>query len=224
MKSILLIGATGLIGRHCLDYLLGEKWVGLVTVLSRKELPVKNRKLVNEIVDFEHIEKYKRRIKADVFISTFGTTFKKAGKSKEVFYKWEVDYPLNTARIAFENGCRHFIFVSAAGVSEYSPVYYSRAKGIMEKLAVQIGFQTVDIFQPSFLLGERDEHRPVEVWTAKIVPYIKPLFAGPFQAYAPIEAADVARAIVRKAENSSSGINRYTYREIQSIISEKSNS
>jgi uncharacterized protein YbjT (DUF2867 family) len=218
MKSVLLIGATGLIGRSCLNYLLAEKWVGMVTVLTRRPIDIKNKKLVCEIVDFEHIEKYKRRIKADVMISAFGTTIKKAGHDKDVFYKWEVDYPLNTAKIAFENGCRHFIFVSAAGISEKSPVFYSRTKAKMETLAGQIGFDTVDIFKPSFLLGNRNENRPAESITEKILPAVNFLFKGPFKEYMPIEAGDVALAIVKKAQNPEPGIHRYHHSDIQTIL------
>ena len=217
-KSVLLIGATGLIGRSCLQYLLNEKWVGMVTTLSRKPVDIKNKKLVCEIIDFENIEKFKRRIKADVIISAFGTTMKKAGGDKNVFYKWEIDYPLRAAKIAHENGCRHFIFVSAAGAKETSLVFYSKTKGEMENLALEIGFDTVDIFKPSFLLGKRNEIRPLEIILEKIVPVLKIFFKGPLNAYAPIEAEAVAMAMVRKAENPEPGVHRYHWSDIQAVI------
>lgn len=218
MKSVLLIGATGLIGQHCLNILLEEKWVGMVTVLSRRKIDLKHKKLVPEIVDFEQIEKFKRRIKADVMISAFGTTIKKAGNDKDLFYKWEVEYPLNTARLAFENGCRHFIFVSAAGVSENSPVFYSRTKAKMERLAREIGFDSLDIFRPSILLGQRGEVRVAEQITAKILPALNFLFKGPIRDYTPVKAEDVALAMVRTAENSLPGEHYHSWSDIQSLI------
>ncbi|MDH4261747.1 MAG: NAD-dependent epimerase/dehydratase family protein [Spirochaetia bacterium] len=217
MKSVLLIGATGLVGRSCLNYLLSEKWVGMVTVLTRRPVDIKHKKLICEVVDFEHIEKYKRRIKCDVMISAFGTTIKKAGHDKDIFYKWEVDYPLNTAKIAFDNGCRHFSFVSAAGVSEKSLFFYSKTKGKMEELAGKIGFETLDIFKPSFLLGNRNEHRPAEAIVEKILPAMNFLFKGPFEKYSPIEADSVALAIVKQAENPVPGVHRYHWREMKAI-------
>jgi len=219
MKSVLLIGATGLIGRNCLNELLAQSWVGMVTVLTRQEINVKNKKLVCEIVDFDNIEKYRRRIKADVMISAFGTTIKKANHDKDLFYKWEVDYPLNTAKIAYENGCRHFTFVSSAGVNQRSFVFYSRTKAKMESLAAEIGFDSLDIFKPSFLLGQRNETRAAEEIFTKIMPAFKPLFIGPFKEYSPIDASDVALAIVKTAKNSVPGIHRHTWSGIQSIIS-----
>jgi len=218
MKSVLLIGATGLVGRNCLQQLLSEKWVGMVTVLSRRPIDIKHKKLVCEIVDFDQIEKYKRRIKADVMISAFGTTIKQAGHDRELFYKWEVDYPLDTARIAFANGCRHFIFVSAVGTSDTSPVFYLKSKGQMETLALKIGFDTVDIFQPSFLQGRRENPRPGEVFFEKILGKLKFLFAGPFKKYTPVEASELAEAIVKKAANPRQGVYRYTWSDFQKIL------
>ncbi|MDH4198906.1 MAG: NAD-dependent epimerase/dehydratase family protein [Spirochaetia bacterium] len=216
MKSVLLIGATGLVGSHCLEVLLDQKWVGMVTILTRNDPGIKHKKLVCEIVDFENIEKYKKRIKCDAMISTFGTTIKMAGYNKEIFYKWDVGIPLSVAAIAFENGCKHFLFVSAAGVSEKSPFFYSKCKGTMEKLSQKIGFPCVDIFQPSFLTGERKEKRTGEKIFSIIMPFLKILFIGPLKKYNPVEAKQVAHAIVKEAENPKPGVHRHTWKELKS--------
>jgi len=218
MKSVLLIGATGLIGKNCLTALLAEQWVSTITVLTRRPLEINDKKIIYELVDFDNIEKFKHRIKADVMISAFGTTIKKAGFNKELFYKWEVEYPLNTARIAFANGCKHFIFVSAAGINEDSPVFYSKTKAKMEKLAEEIGFNSLDIFKPSLLLGRRDEIRPAEIIFEKVTPIVNLLFKGPLEKYKPIEARDVALAMVKKAKKPEPGVHRYHWSDIQSVL------
>lgn len=217
MKSILLIGATGLIGRHCLELLLSEeasKWAGLVIVLARSQPPIRHKKLIWETVDFEKLPKYKKRIQADAMISAFGTTIKKTAYDKNLFYHWEVDYPLTTAKIAFENGCRHFSMVSAVGVKKGSPFFYNRTKAKMQALAEDIGFESLDIFQPSLLLGQRTEHRRAEKIFSKLAPLFNPVFIGPLQKYAPVEAADVARAMVRAVKNSEPGLRYHTKKDI----------
>jgi len=218
MKSVLLIGATGLVGQNCLTALLAEKWVSTITVLTRRPLEIKDKKIIYEQVDFDNIEKFKHRIKADVMISAFGTTIKKAGFNKELFYKWEVEYPLNTARIALANGCSQFIFVSAAGINEDSPFFYSKTKAKMERLAEEIGFHSLDIFKPSFLIGRRDEIRPAEIIFDKITPIMNILCQGPFEKYKPIEAHDVALAMVKTAKEPEPGVHRYNWSDMQSIL------
>jgi len=217
MKSVILIGATGLVGKQCLEFLLEEKWVGLVTVFSRRNPGIDHKKLVTEIVDFEEIEKYSKRIQGDVLISAFGTTIQKAGYDKDVFYKWDAQYPLNVAGLARENGCRHFVFVSALGASEKSPVFYSKVKGKIERLARETGFDKLDIFRPSMLLGDREEFRLLEKIASIFAKILKPLFIGPFKKSSPVEARDVAWAMVKAAEKDEPGERIHYYNHIMNV-------
>jgi uncharacterized protein YbjT (DUF2867 family) len=214
MKSVILIGATGLIGRQCLEFLLEENWVGIVTILVRNDPGIKHKKLITEIVDFENLEKYKKRIQGDVLISAFGTTIKNAGNDKELFYKWDAGYPLGVAKLARENGCVHFVLVSAIGASEKSSVLYSKTKGIIENSAREMGFESFDIFRPSLLLGDRKEFRLGEEISVKIMPFIRPLLFGPMKKYTPVESREVAWALVKAAEKDLPGERVHFYEDI----------
>jgi hypothetical protein len=88
----------------------------------------------------------------------------------------------------------------------------------MERLALEIGFDTVDIFKPSFLLGKRSEFRLGERAVEIFVPLLKAMFIGPLKEYTPIDAEVVARAIVKRAEVSIPGVHRHQWIGIEEIL------
>ncbi|MCH8327964.1 MAG: oxidoreductase, partial [Candidatus Marinimicrobia bacterium] len=55
-KSALLLGATGLIGGHCLKLLLENSAYGQVTVLARRPAVIKHDRLDWQVIDFERLE------------------------------------------------------------------------------------------------------------------------------------------------------------------------
>ena len=89
MKTALVIGATGLTGRYITHNLLAAEAYEQVVVFSRRALPEQHPKLVNHVVDFDHIDHWAELVNGDDLFSALGTTLKAAG-SKAAQYK--VDY------------------------------------------------------------------------------------------------------------------------------------
>ena len=87
-KSVLIVGATGLVGNECLLQLSENDQYDKVIVLTRKPLPenLELPKVENHVIDFDNPESYKDLVSANHVICTLGTTIKKAG-SKENFYR-----------------------------------------------------------------------------------------------------------------------------------------
>ncbi len=56
MKTALIAGASGLVGRHLLDELLAAQEYGRVVSLGRRRLPLEHPKLRQEVVDFAALE------------------------------------------------------------------------------------------------------------------------------------------------------------------------
>ena len=102
MKTALIIGSSGLIGKQLLSLLLESKDYDKVIVFNRKEMALNHPKLVQQLIDFEDIPSYKNLIKGDDFFCTIGTTIKKAG-NKEAFRKVDFSYPKQFAEIAKTN-------------------------------------------------------------------------------------------------------------------------
>jgi hypothetical protein len=56
MKTALLVGASGLTGRCCLDLLLDDNEYEKVTILTRRPLPEAHDKLEQHVVDFDNLK------------------------------------------------------------------------------------------------------------------------------------------------------------------------
>jgi hypothetical protein len=72
----------------------------------------------------------------------------------------------------------------------------------------------VQIAQPSFLLGDRDQTRLVEEVGILAAKVIGPLLIGPLSKYRAIEAQLVAQALLRAVQTDKSGIHRLDYQAL----------
>lgn len=204
-RSALLLGATGLVGGHCLQALLADPAWGRVTVLGRRRLPVQHAKLEQRVVDFERPGDHADAFAADDVFCCLGTTLRAAG-SREAFRRVDHDYVLAAARLAAERGARRFLLVSALGADAGSRVFYSRVKGEVERAVAALPFAAVVVARPSLLTGERAESRPLETLGRRLAPVLRLLLVGPLRSYRPIAAAAVARALVRLAQEAPDGL------------------
>ena len=154
--KILLLGATGLVGKNVLAQALAHSAVTDVVAPTRQPLAT-HPKLVNPVSGrLESLLDVTEGI--DGVICALGTTISKAG-SKEAFR--EVDYvlPLAFARSAHEHGAATFVLVSASVASVSSAMFYPRIKGEIERDIALVGFRSITIVRPSLIGGERDEPR-----------------------------------------------------------------
>lgn len=213
-KSALLVGASGLVGGHCLQFLLEESSYTRVVVLVRRPLSIAHDKLVQHVVDFSEMETLGEYLTADDVYCCLGTTIKKAG-TQEAFRKVDFDYPIKIAALAQHCGAAQFLLISSLGADPHSRIFYNRVKG---EVAIQkILFTAFHVFRPSLLLGERTEHRAGEKAGAFIMSGLKYALAGPLKKYRAIQARDVAKAMVRVAQMNLSGVNIFESQRVQEI-------
>jgi uncharacterized protein YbjT (DUF2867 family) len=216
MKTALIAGATGLVGKACLYQLLENNEYSRVVALVRRPIAIKHPKLHQVIVDFDNLEKHKSEIVADAVFCCLGTTIKVAG-SQENFRKVDHDYPLAIATIAFNNGATQFLLVSALGANKNSSIFYNRVKGEIESAIIQLGYPTVNIFRPSLLLGHRNQFRLGEMIGKIVMRVVRILLIGPLSKYKAIADITVAKAMVRISLNNETGIHIYPNNMIQKI-------
>jgi uncharacterized protein YbjT (DUF2867 family) len=192
-RSIVLAGASGLVGRESLNLLLAAGAWSTVTALVRRALPDRGHEppLRVAVVDFEHLDGAGHLLAADQVLCALGTTIRTAG-SQAAFRRVDFDYPLQLAELALSHGAGHFLLVSSAGANARSRVFYSRVKGELEEAILRLGYRSVTIVRPSFLLGAREEFRPGEA-IMKRVGFLLP------RAYRPVQARSVAAALVEAA-------------------------
>lgn len=195
--KVMLLGATGLTGGKVLDGLLASDKVSSVVAPVRRPLTLSHEKLEQHEIDFDHLDAHAEMFSVDAIICCLGTTIRKAG-SREQFRKVDYSYPLKTAELGRANGANAFILMSAIAASSSSTVFYNRVKGELEDAVKGLGYPCLAIYQPSLLLGERDEHRTAEALGMKAMPLINRALIGPLERFRGIEAATVARAMVNE--------------------------
>jgi len=160
--------------------------------------------IVVQRTDFERLDELALHDVDDAFCC-LGTTRRDAG-SDEAFRRVDFDYVLAFARLAHRAGAQRFMLVSSLGASSGSALLYPRTKGEAEAAVSAIGFKTVVILRPSFLLGTRTRHRKGESMALSVGQVIRPLLIGSLRKYAPVDAAAVARTLVQTAASAPAGI------------------
>lgn len=198
MKTALLFGATGLVGRELLKRLLNDPHYGLVKIFLRKKLTVKHLNASVHQVNFESLADAASSFSGDDCFCALGTTMKTAG-SKEAFRKVDYEYVLNVARLAKQQGVKRFIVVSSIGANAHSSNFYLKTKGEMEAALQQLGFEQILIVRPSILLGKRKEVRIGEHIGIFFARMANPFMFGPLDKYRPIKARVVAKAMINLA-------------------------
>ncbi len=217
-KTALLFGASGLIGGHCLRQLLAHEAYGEVRVFARRADFAAHPKLKVYQFDFEAMEAHRADIRGnDVFIA-LGTTARKAG-GKAGFYRVDFTYCYEAARLALENGASQLMLVTSVEADPASPLFYFRVKGELEQAVQSLPYWGIRIFQPSLLLGKRDEFRWSEALVGGVGMVLGRLLGDRMAKYRPIDGAVVARAMIEAAQQLEGGIQVYDNARLQAFAS-----
>lgn len=219
MNTIAIIsGGSGLVGTQLMHQLFQQKAYDYVIAVGRRELTMKHAKLVQVVVDFDHLEEVdlEERLrdkdigglnhslisllqKGDYEMHAYcalGTTIKAAG-SKDAFNKIDHDYVIGFANWTRRLGASKFLYVSAIGANAKSSIFYNKVKGRVEDDLKKIPFEYLGIFQPSILMGNRKESRLAED-VGKVVMRVVTA-VGIYRKYKPIYDYQVATAMVHCA-------------------------
>jgi uncharacterized protein YbjT (DUF2867 family) len=211
-RTAAIFGATGLVGRLCLDLLLADERYARIVAIGRREPAQSGAKLVVRRAALDTVEALddpELGAVDDVFCC-LGTTLKKAG-SQEAFRRVDLDYVVNAASFAKRHGARQFLLVSAVGADTRSRVFYSRVKGEAESAVAKLGIESVSIFRPSFILGPREESRFWERFGMAVAGALSFAMVGPLAKYRPIAATTIARAMLAVAATPAPGVTVYEY-------------
>lgn len=207
--TVLIAGATGLVGKELLALLLASSACGEVHSLVRKPASLQHPKLRQHVVDFAKLGTASSRPvslpKLDEVYICLGTTIKVAG-SQEAFRAVDFDAVLAVARIGIAQGATKLGVISAMGASSSSGVFYSRVKGEMEEAIAKLGYDSVSIARPSLLAGDREalaqNTRPGEKMGLMAMKWLSPLIPKNYQA---VQAADVAAALYAQVQRNAAG-------------------
>ena len=139
----------------------------------------------------------------DLYIA-MGTTMKKAG-SKEAFFAIDHDLIFNIAKTGSLQNMNQLIFVSSIGADSRSLIYYLKVKGQLEDDVRRLPYWGVHIMRPSVLLGHREEKRFAEDIAGRFSKGLQYFSGSIIGDLAPVDADDVAKAMVQAAQGLKQG-------------------
>ncbi len=189
--KILIIGATGLVGRELVTLSAERSDVSRVVAFVRRDPGARpSPKVLYRVVDFDQLgDGLDDAFAVDVVLCAMGTTAR-ATPDPVRYREIEVEIPLAIARRARASGATRFGLVSSVGASRTSRSTYLRQKGELEHELEQMGWERLVIARPSVLRGDREEFRLGE----RLGVLLGGLLPG---AYKPVDGEQVAGELLR---------------------------
>jgi uncharacterized protein YbjT (DUF2867 family) len=217
-KTATVIGSTGLIGSALLQCLQADDAFDTIRALVRRPVRFSHPKMEMKLVNFDEPESVKLAIDgSDAVFCAVGTTQKKVKGDKAAYRRIDYDIPVNAARFCAETQCPSFLLVSSVGADSESNNFYLKLKGEVENAVQQFPIRSISLFQPSILLGHRQESRPGEKIGQAVMSFFSFMMLGQLEKYRPIEAVNVAKAMIEAANRNEAGVSTYKFEDIRQL-------
>jgi uncharacterized protein YbjT (DUF2867 family) len=217
---LVIVGATGMVGRYALRYALDHPAVKSATAIVRRKLDTSHPKL-NEVVhrDFADCSAL-----AEALCGQDGAVFCLGAYTGAVsdaeLRTITVDYPIEFARVlhASSPGAA-FSFLSGSGADPTgrSRMPFARYKGKAENALLAAGFPRLYIFRPAYIYPVEPRKEPN--FSYRLMRAIYPAFRSLFPNQV-IRADDLARAMVDVAlrESEERGGQIFENHDIRAIV------
>ncbi|KMO42070.1 hypothetical protein VQ02_04265 [Methylobacterium variabile] len=179
MTTVLIAGATGLVGGLALELALADSRIDRVVALTRR--PVEpHTKLRNVVVDFSDLPADADWWNVDGVICALGTTRARTPSPNE-YLAIDRDYPLAIAHLTRSQGATRFALVSSLGADPRSRFAYTRRKGELESKLAALAFPSLTIVRPSALDGQRESARLDERLAVAVLKSLAPVLPSPWR-------------------------------------------
>ncbi|GAB3488900.1 hypothetical protein GCM10027399_04220 [Curvibacter fontanus] len=187
---LLLLGATGAVGREVLAAALADPRVAQLIAPTRRPLPP-HPKLLNPVIDSAPLPADAPWWQVDAVICALGSTIKIAG-SQAAFAAVDRDLPIEMGRLARAAGASRYALTSALGSSPRGN-FYLRTKAETEAGIRALGYPVYTVVRPSLIEAEREQKRPGEQIGLRVARVLGPLIP---RRYRPVPAARIAQALL----------------------------
>jgi uncharacterized protein YbjT (DUF2867 family) len=207
-KIAWVAGASGLVGQQLVAQLSQDPEFSKVIAFVRTslELPIfQDEKVEQFVVDFDKL--VAPSAKVDALFCALGSTTKKSPNYDD-YYKIDVTYPYEFAKLGKTKGARFYGLVSAHGANQKSLSSYLKMKGLLEKDLSKLLYANLVFARPSLLKGDRKEFRLLE----KLSESFMSLIPGNYKA---IHVKNVAASLITASKNSTEKKRLLTSKEMQ---------
>jgi len=211
-----VIGARGLIGSKLLNILWQWSEYNEIVSLGRKKVNLKNKKLLQYIVDLDNIEDHEDLITGRVVFCCLSAN-PDSGRALKDQKTIDHDYPIKLAEIARRNNVEQFHLISTIGANKNSTNDYLKMKGEVEEAIKAIGLDCLHIYQPSVLTGHKEGRPLAEQFTIGVMNIVNPLLFGPLKKYRSIPAFSVAMTMYKESLKNKEGVFIHTSDKIKRL-------
>ncbi len=177
MKTVIITGTNGMIGRLILENCLLHQNINKVISITRKPLGIKHHKLIEIIhhnfLDFSTIEDQLKNIDIVYYCLGVYTGQVSSNEFKEITVHYTQSFAKTIQQL---NPNCSFCFLSGAGAdsSEKSTILFAREKGIAENILLQLQFKATYIFRPGYIYPTTPRKEP-NIFYALMRKLYKPL-------------------------------------------------
>lgn len=195
-KVAWVAGASGLVGQQIVEQLIHDTDFSKIIAFVRRPLNIPhflNDKVEQFPVDFSNLKAPSTKV--DTLFCALGSTTKKT-PNKEEYYKIDVTYPLEFAKLGLKHKAEYYGLVSAHGANKDSFSTYLQMKGTLETELEKLHFPKLVLARPSLLKGDRGEFRLLEKVSESFLDFLP----GNYKA---IHAKNVAASLIAAAKKSS---------------------
>src|SRR5580704_6269010 len=195
-KRLVIVGATGMVGKYALRYALENSAVRSVTSISRSKVGISHPKLTEVLHrDFADCSALAETLSGqDAAIFCLGV-YTGAVPDAEL-RRITVDYPVEFARVLHSSSpAAAFSFLSGSGADQTgrSRMPFARYKGEAETALLAAGFPHVYLFRPAYIYPVEPRKEPN--FSYRLLRAMYPAFQLLFPNQV-IRADDLARAMV----------------------------
>ncbi len=229
MKSIVIFGGAGFVGKHILRKIskLGYK----IIVPYQKQTNEAKLKLLGEagqIIPFHFISLHDKRLKKIIEKSEICINLKTTWDNKKYSYNKSI-FDFNVKLISILNNCntaKKLIFFSGLGVDQCTNSLRDRAILDVEN-HIKTNLRNSVIIRPSVILGGGDQFLTSLIPLFKLS-YLIPLFGNGSKKFQPVHIEDISNFIYFLVQRSFEGHNTFelggpnifTYKEFYNLIAE----
>ena len=130
---------------------------------------------------------------------------------KKDFFLVDFTYQLEIAKKAKEAGAKNISLISAVAADSNSWNYYLKTKGMLEEEIIKLGFESINIFQPGHLTGNKLR---LDILLADLISLIFDRFLiGSLRKFRSISAKKLSEAVVKNSLQAKAGINYFDYKD-----------
>ena len=212
-----VLGASGLTGNELVTQLIADTNFSEIHLLVRKQLEFNDPKIRQHIVDFENESVLEKLIPQNaILFSCIGTTQKNVKGDKVAYRKVDLDIPMRVASMVKVKGGQQMVLLSSVGAKASSGNFYLALKGEVEEKIASLHFDSLHIYRPSILVGNRKEKRTGEAIGKWIMQAVSFLLVGSWRHYRPAKVSRIAESMRKVVTENRKAIHYYYWEDFSS--------